>query len=419
MASLVRQSFLSIASKGSHSSQLYMIKSLSSRTRQITALSSFTAQACPNTNTIRFQNTNNAVQVMSHGAPSVRMTLSIQKMSTRSDSVITTSTPPNPHPISFRNNPSPLNLLPQDFRPGQAQMLLQQKGKDGRLLRRTEVRDLFLSAREGYPKDAKCILHTLRVIRRCNAHYIKDWQAQAAIQGMIRAWTPIPRIRDEKCAAWTMTDASSNSPDFCKARLQAANYVFQAILDDTTGLITSVSIYDVEELLFKDTVLKALMGVKNLDDDLMLKREVLSFTKRVFHKLIFRASKPDRFLSKKQAAKYRKKVWTDTPPSPQTTHLAVQICLLVGKSDDAQIAIVKEYNRMKGALPLRHETLALIQEAKEKEEQYINHHDLAFSDEQSLLLVSDVETNFNNTDELHKEDSMELNEDDQTIKPVA
>jgi len=418
MASLVRQSsyFLSIASTRSHSSKPLMIKSLISRTRQIAALSPFTAQACNNNNIILKNNIgrSDAVQVMSHGAPSVLM-LS-KKMSTRSNPV-TSCTPPNPNPISFRTNPSPLSLLPQDFRPGQAQQLIQEKGKGKRLLRRTEVRDLFLSAREGYPKDARCILHTLKVIRRCNAHYIKDWQAQAAIQGMIRAWTPIQRVSEEKCAAWTLTDASHNSADFCKARLQAANYVYKAILDDTTGLITSVSIYDVEELLFKDTVLKALEA-KNLDDDL-LKLEVLSLTKRVFHKLIFRASRPDRFLSKKQAAKYRKKVWTDTPPSPQTTHLAAQICLLAGKSDDAQIAIVKEYIRMRAALPLQHETLALIQVAKEKEEQCNSHHPLAFSEEQSL--VPDVETNLSNTDELLKVDSIELNAnvDDRAIKPVA
>ena len=120
-------------------------------------------------------------------------------------------------------------------------------------------------------------------------------------------------------------DASNNSADFCNARLDAANHVYKAILDDTTGLITSVSVFEVEELLFKDTVLKPLMEVKNLDDD-MLKLEVLSLTKRVFHKLIFRASRPGRFcqISKKE-------VLTDTPPSRQTTDLAAQINMSVGR----------------------------------------------------------------------------------------
>jgi hypothetical protein len=293
-------------------------------------------------------------------------------LSTRAASTSVVLSPPNPNPISFRSDPSPLSSLPDEFRPGQAQQVLQERGRGKRLIRRVDVRDLFLSAREGYPVDAKCILHTLKHIRRCNAHYIKDWQAQAAIQGMIRALTPIPRNEDEKSPAWKIDNCNLENPTYCKARLQAAMFVCKAILDDTTGLITSVSIYDIEEILLNGTVLPATKNLPTEDEDkdmVVLKQEALKLTKRVFHKLIFRACKPERFLSKKQAAKYRKKVWVNTPPSVQTTHLATQICLSLGGTwQDAQVAIVDAFLQHCD-VPLLEETLSLIEEAKNKEEE--------------------------------------------------
>jgi hypothetical protein len=289
--------------------------------------------------------------------------------------------PPNPNPISFlSSDASPLNQLPKDYTPGQAQQILQEWGKGKRMIRRMDVRDLFLSARGGYPRDAKCILHTLHNIRRCNAHYIKDWQAQAAIQGMIRALSPLPRYDDDKSAAWKIYNCTLTNPTYWKARLNAALFVYRAILDDTTGLITSVSIYDVEQQLFLDTVLPAATAASESTTNItttssedtevvvQLLQDARTLTKRVYHKLLFRACKPERFLSKKQAAKYRKKVWNTTPPSPQTTHLVVQICLALGGTwEEAQVAIVDEFILFGGnILP---ETWSLIEEAKRKEEQ--------------------------------------------------
>jgi hypothetical protein len=194
---------------------------------------------------------------------------------------------------------------------------------------------------------------------------------------MIRALSPLPRYDEDKSAAWKIYNCTLANPTYWKARLNAALFVYRAILDDTTGLITSVSIYDVEQHLFLDTVLPAATAASEStttssseDTEVVgqLLQDARTLTKRVYHKLLFRACKPERFLSKKQAAKYRKKVWNSTPPSPQTTHLAVQICLALGGAwQEAQVAIVDEFILFGGdILP---ETWSLIEEARRKEKQ--------------------------------------------------
>jgi hypothetical protein len=326
-----------------------------------------------------------------------------------------TAVPPNPNPISFLSDASPLNQLPANYSPGQAQQILQEWGKGKRMIRRLDVRDLCLSARGGYPKDAKCILHTLQNVRRCNAHYIKDWQAQAAIQGMIRALSPLPRYDDAKSAAWKIHNCTLTNPTYWKARLKAALFVYKAILDDTTGLITSVSIYDVEQQLFLETVLPAASAAASAstpedDDILQLKHDARTLTKRVYHKLLFRACKPERFLSKKQAAKYRKKVWNTTPPSPQTTHIVVQICLALGGTwREAQVAIVDEFILFGGdILP---ETRSLLEEAKRKEEQQQE----VKEEDHSTSMAADTKISHDTTHEESLEESPVDSENEQDL----
>ena len=208
------------------------------------------------------------------------------------------------------------------------------------------------------------MLHVLKDVRRCNAHILKDWQAQAAIQGMLRSMTPIEDRGEETRAAWSMEDLQST--EYFKARLQAGMFVCRAILEEATGLTTSVNTLDVDEL-FKDM----LESIRHLDanDDSEVLQEAMKLTKRVFHTLIKRASNPEKYMSKRAAAKYRRLVMRDDPPFPSTAHVATHICLTVGSAQNAQTAILQEFMcRPVCGVPLD-ETVRLVQEARDKEKE--------------------------------------------------
>jgi hypothetical protein len=293
---------------------------------------------------------------------------------------------------SWAETPSVLDSLPEGFGAGDAQRALDQKGAKAhgrRPIRRTEVWRLCQAARQGYHRDAACLLASLRAYKRLHKAVYTDWQAKAGLEGMVRALTPIDAStfvspKEGRNPMYPIRIDDTTGDEFHMQRIYADIFAIRAILDETTGLITAVNSDDVDALV-ADLLqsVQALPDVSKLDDysvrvfpritkvdefaSNLPRWKIVRLTQQLTHAMIYRAVRPQRFMKKRAARKYLKQVMRDDAPHPSTIHSACQICMLLGSSAEADVGILSEYmNVPLWGEPLK-ETLQLLDETREKE----------------------------------------------------
>lgn len=278
--------------------------------------------------------------------------------------------------LNWQETPSVLDTLPKGFTPGQAQYVLDQKGakKDGRKpIRRTEVWRLCQAARQGHHQDAAVLLTCMRAYKRLHKAVYTDWQARAAIEGMVRALTPVhsstkePVTATGKIPRYPMAVDDLDSDEFYLQRIHANLFAVKAILDPSIGLVTAVNSNVVDALLAD--LLKSVQSLSDLAviDNLEHPRwKVVRLTQKLVHALIFRHARPERFLKRRAARKYLKQVMRSDPPLPTTIHSACHICILLGTPGDADVGILSEYMiPYIWGVPME-ETIQLLDEARAK-----------------------------------------------------
>lgn len=248
--------------------------------------------------------------------------------------------------------PSILKSLPENYTTGAALNALRRNSAGGQFIRLTDFRDLALSARRGYKRDATSILTALKDFKRNNAFILDVPGATAAMEGMLRARIPAD---SEEYGSPTALD-----------RVAASLYVLDAFIDENTGLYYASSTELVESnmtLLLEavrdvvDLRLPAGYGEDTKEDgekngeggeaeseevdeggtsedasSAALAERVLHVTRDTVTALIKRGRDPSKHMKKRAARKYRKHLRVDEGPTPSTAHVGVEICLALGAS---------------------------------------------------------------------------------------
>ena len=240
--------------------------------------------------------------------------------------------------------PSVLQSLPDGYTPGLALSVLQTSSAGGKFIRLTDFRDLALAARAGHHKDAGVILTALKDFKRCNSFSVDTRGTRVAMQGMVRALTPLEN-KDY---------GSPSAMDMVNANL----FVLDAFMDTKTGLYYAAKTEYVEihmkQLLdaVKEAKLKLPAGFNEEAKDSQAEEEVsdetqgddddsestalaicvLHTTRDAMAALIKRGIHPERQMTKRKARKYLKQLRIDDGPAPSTVHVGVEICLELGAS---------------------------------------------------------------------------------------
>lgn len=210
--------------------------------------------------------------------------------------------------------------------PGQSLFVLQKKGADYGRLGRSEVKSLFESARAGKPTDAKVIRTALTEFKLNCDFIIDNRQAHPAIEGMIRAMTPLRKPEDYPIP----TDGSGASVVsieewLMKRRIIQARREFEAVIfaanaivDQSTGLWTSTYTGKVNEVL--EMLVNAVQILKKNDVKMEVDRvyAAMDASENLGRMLRKREHHPEKRMFKKAARNYLKSVKTTEGPNVQT-----------------------------------------------------------------------------------------------------
>ena len=288
--------------------------------------------------------------------------------------------------------PSILLSLDENYTTGAALNALRHNSAGGKFIRLTDFRDLALSARRGYKRDASSILTALKDFRRNNAFIINVPGATVAMEGMLRACTA---VEDKKYGAPTALN-----------RVEASLYVMDAFLDETTGLYYASTTELVEtnmKLLLEaardaDLCLPAGYGEDTKDDGgeendeggsanegdgdeddesstdtAALAKHVLDVTRDTMAALIKRGRDPTKHMRKRAARKYRKHLRAEEGPSPSTAHVGVEIFLALGASSkvtkDMVLSPYQSFPKYENWFPPAEDATVELVSKKEKDEQ--------------------------------------------------
>ena len=230
--------------------------------------------------------------------------------------------------------------------PGQALFVLQKKGADYGRLGRSEVKSLFESARGGKPTDAHVIRTALKEFKR-NCEFILDnRQAHPAIEGMIRAMTPL-RAPEE----YPMPDSVSMNMSVeqwlekrrviqARREYEAAIFAAEAIVDEKTGLRTSTYTVKVNQVL--SMLLNAINIVKDKDPMIEIDRiyAAMNASEGLVRMLRSRAQHPEKRMNKKAARRFLKSVKTTEGPDEETKRLISTLRIDLKEMLDASKRVV-------------------------------------------------------------------------------
>jgi len=233
---------------------------------------------------------------------------------------------------------SALSALPEGYTPGQALGALQSHAAGGGPVRLRDVRDLALSARPGYPRDASVVLTALRDFRRCNSFAIDSNVARVSMEAMHRAVTP--RLEGEGGRAATPVE-----------KVRAALFVLEAFADDKTGLpfAARTEHVDINLGLLLDAAVEAeevRIGAaaeaeaeeggggegEQPEPAAALAQRALDAASDVVGRLVLRGTHPERRMRKRAARRYLRafKVGDAPGPTPRSADLGVRIALELG-----------------------------------------------------------------------------------------
>jgi hypothetical protein len=278
-------------------------------------------------------------------------------------------------PLSALQQQANLELLT----PGQAIYILQRyaaKGT-GNLIRQSDFIELCNSSRPGKLRDALIIATALKEFKRNNRFVLKLSGSKAAVEGMLRSRMPTWKVQDGK------------------PRVKAALFVAEQILNEDTGLYYAIETVTVDQVLeelhkgliemkdggFKVTIDSTDNNEKGMADegsetlppspDEKLISDALRVTQSLIQLLIKRKSRPEWDMKKRAARRYLKRLQIGGGPYRSTLQVATKISCLIGGSAVAQQHIIDPFERAWWTKFVDEETLKLIQEAKELEEQAI------------------------------------------------
>jgi len=287
--------------------------------------------------------------------------------------------------------------LPRGFTPGQALLILRRKGKGGRFIRKSELRMLCYAARRGEEKDAQVILTALNDFRRVSNMIIDEETAKAAMEGILRAKT----LSDDG-DGWD--------------KIQAASFVAKAFCDrgETNGLFYAATPVDLENIVLKN-LLEGVHLIKNEDGDDEKIEEIKTTTQNLVKMMVYRASRPEKRMRRRSRAKYLRQLKVSDGPRPETIHLATQICLNIGKPDDAKKGFIFHYRKWnrgkvldqtKQLLRDAEEALAMesSQEQEESEDSSLSYQEDDHDVDDSHADSDDTETDHDETNEADKKD---------------
>lgn len=282
---------------------------------------------------------------------------------------------------SSEQSSRPLSALQQAnlelLTPGQAIYILQRSAAKGtgNLIRQSDFIELCNSARPGKLRDALVIATALKEFKRNNRFVLKLSGSKAAVEGMLRS----------RMSTWKVQDG--------KPRVKAALFVAEQILNEDTGLYFAIETVVVDQVL--EELHKGLMEMKEngftvtIDSaannevgaseeggetptpspEEVLVKDALRVTHSLIHLLIKRKSRPEWDMKKRAKRRYLKRLQIGGGPYRTTLRVATKISLLIGGSAVTQGQIIDPFERAWWTKFVDEETLKLIQEAKELEEQ--------------------------------------------------
>ncbi len=314
----------------------------------------------------------------SHDSLSFGLNRNFSSASAATDATTNTTTTTS---IMSALDPRPLSALEQAklelLTPGQAIYVLQRyaaKGT-GNLIRQSDFIELCNSARPGKLRDALVIATALKEFKRNNRFVLKLSGSKAAVDGMLRSRMPTWKVQDGK------------------PRVKAALFVAEQILNEDTGLYFAIETVKVDQVLeelhkgliemkdngFKVTIDNTEDNKKGVADeggetappspDEKLIIDALRVTQNLIQLLIKRKSRPEWHMKKRAASRYLKRLQIGGGPYRSTLQVATKISCLIGGSVVAQQQVIDPFERAWWTKFVDEETLKLIQEAKELEEQ--------------------------------------------------
>lgn len=276
---------------------------------------------------------------------------------------------------SANRDPSPLEGASlEEVTPGHIIFFLQTYGakgteKWGKEIFQSDFIQLCESSRPGKKRDAKVIATALKDFKRINRFILELEGSRAAVDGMLRSMTPTWKVQDGR------------------PKVQAALFVMEQMLDETTGLYFAIETRMVDKVLkelhtgmhemekngFKlriDDVGREEDAEEELSSDEKLVKDALRLTEGVMKLLVKRKSRPEWDMKKRAKRKYMKHLQIGGGPYVTTLRLAVQISILLGGSSVAQENIVTPYaDAWWKKTPVDETALTMIERARELEEQ--------------------------------------------------
>lgn len=322
----------------------------------------------------------------------------------------TTITNPNdnrPRPPSLLSQTYNLNTsTPTQFTSGQAWHILSTNAAGGKQVRHQDVGLLCSVSKPNSRKDAKVIRTALCDLKRCNRFVLSLETAEVAMEGMFRSLGPPP----PSSPATTTDDDDDDNVEVKETKLQmtpleAGIWLGETFVNRDTGLYICVDTSLLEKMVLEPLVTclssdeppAAVTTSSNDDDDdtnsdiddnkaeteeeeASLQTKAANVTKEIIQTLIYRSSGPTQTMKKRAKRKYLRYRQVSQGPTPQTVHLAVQVCLEAAVASSscedrdvciqAARTIVDEYKDKEFLGIVMTETMALL-EAAEMESQVV------------------------------------------------
>lgn len=249
--------------------------------------------------------------------------------------------------------------------PGHAIRILQIHGANqAQLIRRSDFVKLCESSRPGKKRDAKVIATALREFKRNNKFVLHREGASAAVVGMMRSSIPNYKVV------------------YGKPRVEAAVFVAEQVLDESTGLYFAVKIEDVDGVLselqqglseLEERGMNVRLAAPNEEeveesgDECKMLQDAQRVTEGLMKLLVKRRSRPENKMKKRAKRGYLKLLQLNDGPEDSTLKLATQIALAIGGSASARKNIIAPYADAFWSGEVDESILQLVADAEAKE----------------------------------------------------
>jgi hypothetical protein len=269
-------------------------------------------------------------------------------------------------PSQQQQRPSAIEKAnPPLLTPGHAIRILQIHGANqAQLIRRSDFVKLCESSRPGKKRDAKVIATALREFKRNNKFVLHREGASAAVVGMMRSSIPNYKVV------------------YGKPRVEAAVFVAEQVLDESTGLYFAVKIEDVDGVLselqqglseLEERGMNLRLAAPNEEeveesgDECKMLQDAQRVTEGLMKLLVKRRSRPENKMKKRAKRGYLKLLQLNDGPEDSTLKLATQIALAIGGSASARKNIIAPYADAFWSGEVDESILQLVADAEAKE----------------------------------------------------